>query len=140
MSIPTVEGRRFTPGTREINVGKQALTRFKGLALGSDVKFGSTTWKVAGIFTADDASFESEVWGDNAVLMPALNRNDVFQSVTFRMKDPSEFPALKQRLDSLAREAVKPLFLVDQFKVVMKNMSGEPVMPTEEGFGADTIP
>jgi len=54
--------------------------------------------------------------------------------------NPEKVAAFKQRLDSLAREAVKPLFLVDQFKVVMKNMSGEPVMPTEEGFGADTIP
>src|SRR6516162_1055747 len=28
-----VEGRRFTPGTREINVGKLAMGRFKGLTL-----------------------------------------------------------------------------------------------------------
>src|SRR5689334_6565028 len=54
------EGRRFTPGTREINVGRLATGRFKGLALGSDVKFGGNTWKVVGIFTADDAAFESE--------------------------------------------------------------------------------
>ena len=54
--------------------------------------------------------------------------------------NPEKVAALKERLDALAREAVKPLFLVDQFKVVMKNMAGEPIMPTEEGFGADTVP
>jgi arylsulfatase B len=43
--------------------------------------------------------------------------------------------ALKQRLEGLAKESTKPLFLTDQFKVVMKNMNGEPVMPTDEGFG-----
>jgi hypothetical protein len=37
----------------------------------------------------------------------------------------------------MARDAAKPLFLLDQQKVVMKNMKGEPVMPTEEGFGDD---
>ena len=42
---------------------------------------------------------------------------------------------MQQRLDALAKEAAKPLFLVDQFKVVMKNMNGEPVLPTDEGFG-----
>ena len=43
-------------------------------------------------------------------------------------------PAFQQRLDALAKESAKPLFLVDQFKVVMKNMNGEPVMPTDEEF------
>src|SRR6202521_1982168 len=38
-SIQIVEGRRFRPGSREINVGKLAVGRFKGLTLGSDVKF-----------------------------------------------------------------------------------------------------
>ncbi len=80
-TLKFVEGRRFTPGTREINVGKQAVGRFKGLTLGSDVKFGGATWKVVGVFTADDASFESEVWGDVDLMMPAFQRNG-YQSVT----------------------------------------------------------
>jgi arylsulfatase A-like enzyme len=49
--------------------------------------------------------------------------------------NPDKVAALKQRLDSLARESAKPLFLTDQFKVVMKNMNGEPILPTDEGFG-----
>lgn len=42
---------------------------------------------------------------------------------------------MQRRLDRLATEAAKPLFLVDQFKVVMTNMRGEPVLPTDEAFG-----
>src|SRR5207248_5304223 len=34
-TLKIVAGRRFTPGTREINVGKLAVGRLKGLALGS---------------------------------------------------------------------------------------------------------
>src|SRR5713101_4161431 len=49
-----VEGRRFAAGTREINVGKAAVGRCKGLTLGSNVKFGGATWNVVGVFTADD--------------------------------------------------------------------------------------
>ncbi len=48
---------------------------------------------------------------------------------------PDKVAAMQQRLEKLAKEAAKPLFLVDQFKVVMRNMKGEPVMPVEEGFG-----
>jgi arylsulfatase B len=48
--------------------------------------------------------------------------------------NPDKVAALQQRLDALAKESTKPLFLVDQFKVVMKNMNGEPVMPTDEEF------
>jgi arylsulfatase A-like enzyme len=48
---------------------------------------------------------------------------------------PGMVAEFKQRLDSLATGAVKPLFLVDQFKVVMTNMQGEPVLPTDEEFG-----
>jgi arylsulfatase A-like enzyme len=48
--------------------------------------------------------------------------------------NPDKVAAFQQRLDALAKESTKPLFLVDQFKVVMKNMNGEPVMPTDEEF------
>lgn len=48
---------------------------------------------------------------------------------------PERVAAMKLRLDELAKGAAKPLFLVDQFKVVMKNMNGEPVLPGEDGFG-----
>jgi arylsulfatase B len=48
---------------------------------------------------------------------------------------PEKVAAMQQRLDALAKDASKPLFLVDQFKVVMKNMNGAPVLPTDEGFG-----
>ena len=51
---------------------------------------------------------------------------------------PEKVAAFQQRLDALAKESVKPLFLVDQFRVVMKNMNGEPVMPTDEEFDEST--
>jgi putative ABC transport system permease protein len=93
-TLQFVEGRRFAPGTREINVGRQAVNRFRGVTLGSDVKFGGATWTVVGIFTADDASFESEVWGDVDLMMPAFQRNG-YQSATLKLTDPSAFESLQ---------------------------------------------
>ena len=53
---------------------------------------------------------------------------------------PEKVAAMQRRLDELAKDASKPLFLVDQFKVVMKNMNGAPVLPTDEGFGDPEYP
>ena len=47
---------------------------------------------------------------------------------------PEKVAALQQRLDELAKQSEKPLFLVDQFKVVIKGMHGEPILPTDEDF------
>lgn len=49
--------------------------------------------------------------------------------------NPEKVVAMQECINLLARESAKPLFLIDQFKVVMKNMKGEPVLPTDEGFG-----
>src|SRR5215471_12046599 len=49
-------------------------------------------------------------------------------------QNPEKVLALQKRLEGLSKEAAKPLFLLDQFKVVMKNMNGEPVLPTDEDF------
>jgi putative ABC transport system permease protein len=106
-TLKFVEGRRFTPGTREVNVGRQAVNRFSGLGIGSDLKFGAATWKVVGIFTADDASFESEVWGDVDLMQPAFQRNG-YQSVTVRLADPSAFESFESAVVADPRLDLKP--------------------------------
>jgi arylsulfatase A-like enzyme len=48
---------------------------------------------------------------------------------------PERVAAMQATLDALAKEAVRPLFLVDQFKVITRNMQGEPLLPGDDGFG-----
>ena len=48
--------------------------------------------------------------------------------------------ALQARLNELAQQSAKPLFLLDQFKLIMTNMHGEPVMPIDDeamGYAPD---
>ncbi|MBI1374766.1 MAG: sulfatase-like hydrolase/transferase [Phycisphaera sp.] len=45
---------------------------------------------------------------------------------------PDKVAAMQLRINALAKDSVKPLFLVEQMKVVLRNMSGEPVMPGED--------
>src|SRR6266542_78783 len=105
-TLTFVEGRRFTPGTREINVGRQAVNRFRGVTLGSAVKIAGAMWNVVGIFTADDASFESEVWGDVDLMMPAFQRNG-YQSTTVKLVDPSSFESFRTAIDTDPRLDLK---------------------------------
>ena len=38
------------------------------------------------------------------------------------------------------KQSEKPLFLVDQFKVVIKGMHGGPILPTDEDFAGVETP
>jgi len=105
--VKIVSGRMFTPGTGEVIVGQRISRRFQGLAIGDHVTFGQQSFAVVGLFTAAGSAFESEVWGDNAVLMPAFDRTDAFQSVTFRMRKPAKFEELKKRLQGDPRLGVQ---------------------------------
>jgi len=100
--IRITEGRMFKNGTPEIIVGATLTKSFPNMAIGDRVTFGGHDWTVVGHFTAEGSSFESEVWGENEQFMPIF-RGDVFQSVTFRMKDPSAFAGVKQVLEGDTR-------------------------------------
>src|SRR5919198_6696620 len=106
-TLQIIEGRRFTPGTREINAGRLAVGRFKGLTLGSTVKFGGASWTVVGIFTAEDASFESEIWGDADLMQPAFQRNG-YQSLTVKLVDGSMFDSFKAAVEHDPRLYLQP--------------------------------
>jgi arylsulfatase A-like enzyme len=61
--------------------------------------------------------------------------DDPSEQTNLASAHPDKVAAMQQRLNTLAAESAKPLFLLDQFKVIQKNMAGEPVLPIEEGFG-----
>ncbi|HEV7515020.1 MAG TPA: ABC transporter permease [Thermoanaerobaculia bacterium] len=105
--VKLVAGRRFEPGKNEIIVGKAALEQFAGLDLGSTLRWGENTWTVVGIFTADGAISESELWCDASVLQPAYRRGDTFQSVYAKLTSPAAFTAFKDTLTTDPRLDVK---------------------------------
>jgi len=105
--VRMVDGRMFAPGTDEVIVAQRMAKRFANCAIGDRMRFGQRDFVVVGHFAAGGSAFDSEVWGDNAVLMPALNRESAFQSVTLRLKDPTRFAALKQELEGDPRLGVQ---------------------------------
>jgi putative ABC transport system permease protein len=87
--ITLASGRMFSAGASEVVVGKALLREFEGLDLGDTLAFGTTRWKVVGIFEADGSVFESEIWADLSVVQSLFNRNNFFQTVRVGLTSPA---------------------------------------------------
>ena len=96
--VRLVEGRMPKLGLSEIIAGRSIAERFKGGGIGEILRFGMRDWRIVGIFDAGNTGFSSEIWGDADQLMQAFRR-PVFSSVIFKLRDPSEFEAVKKRIE-----------------------------------------
>jgi putative ABC transport system permease protein len=105
--VKIVEGRTFQPGRNEVIVGKAAASEFAGLQVGDHKRWGGTEWSVVGIFTADGALSESEIWCDVGVLQPAYRRGNSFQAVYAKLESPESFDRFKAALTTDPRLDVK---------------------------------
>jgi ABC-type lipoprotein release transport system permease subunit len=97
--VKIVEGRMPRPGSSEVIAGQSVARRFRGGGIGETLRFGMRDWTVVGIFDAGSTGYSSEIWGDVDQLMQAFRR-PVYSSVLFRVRDPSEFEGLKQRIET----------------------------------------
>jgi len=105
--IKVIEGRAFEPGKNEIMVGAGAARAFAGLDVGKRIRVGQNEWDVVGIFTAGGGLPESEIWTDAAVLQPAYNRGDSYQSVYAKLNSAGAFAEFKDALTANPQLKVK---------------------------------
>ena len=97
--VKIIEGRMPKSGSSEIIAGLNIARRFKGGGINETLRFGTRDWTVVGIFDAGNTGFSSEIWGDGDQLMQAFRR-PVFSSILFKLRDPSEFVAMKARIET----------------------------------------
>jgi len=97
--VRIVDGRRFTPGLRELIVGRGAARQFAGLVPGHTIRLGSQNWTVAGVFASGDA-LESEIWADANVVAETYERGSSRNSVTVRLADANGFKPFKAALEA----------------------------------------
>ena len=93
-------------GSAEVVAGASIARRFKGCGLGETLRFGMRDWRVVGVLDAGSTGFSSEIWGDSDQMMQAFRRQ-VYSSVIFRMRNPSEFEAFKTRVEGDPRLTVE---------------------------------
>jgi putative ABC transport system permease protein len=99
-NLKITEGRMFDWGKDEVIVGTGAAREFAGLNVGSSIKVGRYEWPVVGVFSANGAIDESEIWTDAKVLQAAYHRGDSFQSVRAKLTSPDAFQKFKDYLTS----------------------------------------
>ena len=110
-----VEGRMFEWGLNEVVVGVGARREFSGLEIGSSIEVKREQWPVVGVFEANGGVAEAEIWVDAAVLQPAYQRGNSYQSVYATLESPDAFQAFKDALTADARLNVKPMREVDYY-------------------------
>jgi putative ABC transport system permease protein len=97
--VRITEGRRFTPGLRELIVGRSTREEFAGLHVGATVSFDGESWPIVGMFDSGD-SHNSEIWGDAQVIGSSYRRGGTVNSLILRLTDASAFDALKAGIES----------------------------------------
>ena len=120
--VKIVQGRVFTPGTRELIVGKQAAKQFANLRLGSKIAFRDSDWSVVGIFDANGGVHESELWADAEAVQSAYRRNG-FQSVSVALENKTAFTTFKDALTADPRLQIKVQTLKQYFASQSEGLS-----------------
>ena len=104
-NVALLAGTRPATGKNEVCVGKRLVGRFPNTGLGETMHFAGRPWTVTCHFAAAGSAFESEIWGENEQIMPAMRR-DAFQSLAFRLADPASFDEAKRVLEGDKRVTV----------------------------------
>ncbi|HYC09848.1 MAG TPA: ABC transporter permease [Steroidobacteraceae bacterium] len=71
--LKIVAGRKFTPGLRELIVGRGVARQFQGAQIGDALRMRGSEWRVVGIFESGDAH-DSEMWTDINVARSTFGR------------------------------------------------------------------
>jgi len=97
--VKLMEGRLPRTGSSEVIVGLSIVRRFEGVGINETLCCGMRDWRIVGIFDAGSTGFSSEIWGNVEQLMSAFRRS-AYSSVIFNLRNSSEFPNVKSRIEN----------------------------------------
>lgn len=122
--LTIIEGRHFEPGRMELIAGRGAASQFKGLEVGSSLKFGQSQWQVVGIFEADGGIAESELWADVKVVQPAYRRGNSFNAVFARLDSADALTGFSDALATDPRLSVEVLSEREYYSEQSETLAG----------------
>jgi putative ABC transport system permease protein len=111
--LQIVAGRNFTPGLRELIVGRGVLAQFQGANVGQVVRMRGSEWQVVGEFAAGDAH-DSEMWTDINVARSTFGRLGS-SSVLAALDGPDGLERLKSAVAAEPRLSLDVLREQDYF-------------------------
>lgn len=124
-NVKLTEGRWFTPGQREVVVGKNINTRFSGTKVGDILDFAKGKWTVVGVFDAGGTAYDSEVWGDVNQIAADFDRQGGYSSAYLRTADAVSADALKNRVSDDQRLKLEGMLETEYYAKQMS--SGKPI-------------
>lgn len=124
-SVKLIEGRWFTPGQREVVVGRNIHSRFSGTNVGDTLDFGKGKWTVVGVFDAGGTAYDSEIWSDVNQMAPDFDRTGGYSSAYLRATDPVAADALKNRVSDDQRLKLEGSLETEYF--AKQTSSGGPI-------------
>jgi putative ABC transport system permease protein len=113
-----VEGRKFTPGLRELIVGRGVTRQFQGANVGQSLRMRGSEWTVVGVFESGDAN-ESELWTDINVARTTFGRTGE-SSVRVALNGGDGLDKLKAALSADPRLTVDAMSEEDYFSAQTK--------------------
>jgi putative ABC transport system permease protein len=120
--VKIISGRRFNLGMRELIVGQGAIRQFANLEPGREIRLGTQTWTVVGIFASNDA-MDSEVWGDANVVADTYRRGSSRAAITVRLTDAKAFDEFKSALEANPQLKVDVSTTFDYFNKQSERMT-----------------
>ena len=87
-------GRWFSPGKREVVVGKSVADRYPAARMGGVLEFGRSKWSVVGVMSHGNSAVNSEIWTDLNQVAADFERQDVLSSALLRAQDEAGVQAL----------------------------------------------
>ena len=111
--LKIIKGRTFTPGLREIIVGRGVLAQFQGADIGQTVRMRGSEWHVVGEFDSGD-SHNSEMWTDINVARSTFGRLGA-SSVLAALDGPEGLARLKSAVAADPRLSLDVLVERDYF-------------------------
>jgi putative ABC transport system permease protein len=106
--LRVVQGRNFRPSQSEVIIGK-GVQREIHCQVGDTIEMGRKRWKIAGVFEAGGAAFESELWCDLNELASQFRREGTYSSVILRAPSPEGAEELAEQLRSSKSVSVEAM-------------------------------
>lgn len=119
-----IEGRMFDPGTNELIVGAGVLREFSGFEVGKELRLGSDSWDVVGVFEVPGTVFDGEVWADLPVIQTVFNRGPTVAAVRARLDGAGGIDALKAYAASEPRLRIDVKTEKEHFAAGAGNLEG----------------
>ena len=124
-TLKIARGRWFSPGRREVTVGRGIFEGNEGTSIGDKLNFGRGEWEVVGVFDAGASAFNSEIWADANLLAVDLGRGGTLSTALIRAADEVSAAALINSVSDDQRLLLEAMGERDYY--AKQTVSGQPV-------------